>query len=75
MTSEPVNELETIARKHCAKLFDSAAAKRLPKDQAEALIIVAFTLGAAWGLDRPDMLELADAQIDSTRAANNGALT
>jgi hypothetical protein len=58
---------ETIAREHCAKLLNSRAGKRCGAD-AEALVILAFTFGAAWALDRPDMLELGNAQIEAMRS-------
>jgi hypothetical protein len=64
----PTDGLEKIAREHCARLLDSKAAKALPREQAEGLAIIAFTIGAAWGMDRPDMIELANAQFDSLRS-------
>lgn len=62
------NKLEAIAREHCARLLTSKAAQALPREQAEGLVILAFTLGAAWCLDCPDMIELANAQFDSLRS-------
>lgn len=53
--------VEDAARLHCDFLLKSSAARRFP-EEAEALIILAFTIGSAWGLDRPDMIELAKAQ-------------
>lgn len=60
--------IEQAARQHCANLLTSSAARALPKDMAEALVIIAFTYGAAWALDRPDMIELGDAQFDAMRS-------
>lgn len=60
--------VETEAKKHCKRLLDSKTAKILPRHKAEALVILAFTFGAAWALDRPDMIELANAQIDARKA-------
>lgn len=75
-TSERVtaesNPVEAAAREYCARLLTSRAAQVLPKDSREALVIVAFSLGAAWALNRPDMIELADAQMDSMRAQRDG---
>lgn len=62
------SKLEQIAREHCSRLLDSKTAKALPREQAEGLVIIAFTLGAAWGMDCPDMIELANAQFDSLRS-------
>lgn len=61
-------EVEQAARQYCANILTSRAAKALGKDTAEALVIIAFTYGAAWALDRPDMIVLGDAQLDSIRS-------
>jgi len=63
---QQLGDIEGVARKHCARLLRSAAARRDPKG-AEALVILAFTFGAAWALDRPDMIELAGAQMDGLK--------
>lgn len=60
--------IEGIAREHCARLLQSKAARSIPTDVAEGLVILAFTFGAAWALERPDMIELAHAQFDSIKA-------
>jgi hypothetical protein len=62
-------DVEAAAKRYCRRLLDSKSAHMLPKDRAEALVILAFTFGAAWALDRPDMVDLAEAQIDSARSA------
>lgn len=69
MADSPKDDLQAIARTHCEKLLNTGAAKLLPLAQREALIIIAFTFGAAWALDAPDMLALGNAQIDSLRSA------
>jgi len=66
--SEDHLSIDQAARQHCANLLTSSAAKALPRDMAEALVIIAFTYGAAWALDRPDMIDLGDAQLDSIRS-------
>jgi hypothetical protein len=62
-------DVEAAAKLHCRTLLNSQSARMLPRDRAEALIILAFTFGAAWALDRPDMIALAEAQIDARRGA------
>lgn len=60
--------VEQAARQHCASLLTSSVARALPKEKAEALVILAFTYGAAWALGRPDMIDLGNAQLDSIRS-------
>lgn len=67
-TEDKQGGLEEAARTHCANLLTSSAARALPKSMAEALVIIAFTYGAAWALDRPDMIALGDAHLDSMRS-------
>lgn len=69
------NPIEAAAREHCAKLLTSQTAQMLPPNLAEAFATLAFTIGAAWALDRQDMIDLANAQIDSIRAANAGSIS
>lgn len=69
------NPVELAAETYCAKLLESTTAQLLPADLALAFATVAFTLGAAWATDRPEILELANAQVDSLRARANGSLT
>jgi hypothetical protein len=58
------NSVEDAARQHCRRLL-----KGVKRDsREEALVILAFTFGAAWALDRPDMIALAEAQMDARRA-------
>lgn len=73
-SEEKLSQLEAIAREQCAKLLTSSAAKRFP-EEAQALVILAFTYGAAWALDRPDMVELGNAQIDANRALRDGRVS
>jgi hypothetical protein len=47
----------------------------LPPDLADAFAILAFTLGAAWALDRPELIDLANAQLDSIRAQDAGRVS
>jgi hypothetical protein len=68
------NPVERAARQYCAKLFDAPAVRLMPRDQAEAFAIVAFALGAAWALDRPDLRDYAHAIVDSMRAQADGRL-
>jgi hypothetical protein len=58
------NQYEEEVLAHCSKLLTSDAAQMLPRAQAEALVIIAFTLGVAWARDEPDMLELLKDHID-----------
>lgn len=58
------HEIETAAKRDCDWLLRSAVVRKLDRKEAEALIILAFTVGAAWALDRPDMVELARAQAE-----------
>ena len=44
-------EFERLARAHCASLLETARTAFQPSEGIEALIIVAFTRGAAWGLE------------------------
>jgi hypothetical protein len=67
--------MERAALKHCAGLLQSDTARMLPRELADAFAILAFTLGAAWALDRTDMLELANAQLDSIRAQDAGRVS
>ena len=69
------NPVEAAARDYCAKLLDSPTAKMLPPDLALAFAILAFTLGAAWALDRPDLRDLAHAMSDSHRAKEAGRVS
>lgn len=69
------NPVEAAAREYCARLLTSSAARALPKDAREALVIVAFSLGAAWALNRPDMADLANAQMDAMRAQRDGRIS
>lgn len=68
------NPVEVAAREYCAKLLESKTAQRLPADLALAFATAAFALGAAWALDRPDIADIANAQIDSMRARANGSM-
>jgi hypothetical protein len=61
------NQFEDEAREHCSKLLNSGAAQLLPRAQADALVIIAFTIGAVWALDEPDMLEMIKERIDFPR--------
>lgn len=69
------NPVEAAARDYCGKLLQSETAQMLSPDRAEAFAIVAFALGAAWALDRPDIRAIADAQTDSIRARNAGSIS
>jgi hypothetical protein len=69
------NPVERAAIKHCSRLLQSETAKMLPHDAAVAFAVLAFTLGAAWALDRPDMIDLANAQLDSIRAQDAGRVS
>lgn len=69
------NPVEVAAQEYCAKLLESKTAALLPPDLAVAFATVAFTLGAAWALDRPDIADLANAQMDSMRAQANGSIS
>lgn len=73
--ADPTNPIEVAARAHCANLLRSETAALLPLDLAEGFAIVAFTLGAAWALERHDMIELANAQMDSMRARVDGSIS
>lgn len=68
-------DLDKIAHEHCANLLKSEAARRLPPEMAESLVVIAFSLGAAWALDQPEVIEMANAQMDSVRAANKGSIS
>ena len=68
------NQVEAAARLHCARLLDTALAKRFPEADVLGLVIIAFTLGAAWALDEPNLIDLANAQMDSARASRDGKL-
>ena len=50
-------------------------AKRLPAAEATALTIIAFTIGAAWALNEQGLIDLANAQMDSSAAARAGAIS
>lgn len=67
-----MNPIEGAARQHCARLLKSQTALMLPPELADAFAIIAFTMGAAWALDRPELIELANAQLDSIRAQDAG---
>jgi len=69
------NAVEIAARTCCANLLQSKTAQLLPTDLAEAFAISAFLLGAAWALDRPDLIAIANAQMDSMRAALDGRVS
>ncbi len=68
------NPVELAAREYCARLLESQVAQTLPPDVAFAYTAVAFALGAAWALDRPDLRDLAHAMSDSMRAQADGRL-
>lgn len=61
------NKLEDVAREKCARLLGSNACRN-GGAPAEALVILAFTLGAAWALHEPEMQTLADAMYDAQLA-------
>lgn len=69
------NPVELAARDYCAKLLESKTARMLPADLAESFATVAFTLGAAWALDRPDLRDLAHAMSDAFRAKQAGSMS
>jgi hypothetical protein len=69
------NPVEAAARDYCKKLLESETAQMLPPDLALAFVIVAFTLGAAWALDRPDLRDMAHAMSDSCRAREAGSIS
>lgn len=69
------NPVELAARTCCAHLLRSKTAQLLPSDLAESFAMSAFLLGAAWALDRPDLIEIANAQMDSMRAALDGRVS
>jgi hypothetical protein len=70
-----MNPIEGAAREYCDRLLKSQTALMLPPDLADAFAILAFTLGAAWALDRPELIELANAQLDSARAQEVGRIS
>lgn len=70
-----MNPVEIAALKCCATLLETPTAKRLPRDLAEAFAIAAFSVGAAWALDRPDLIELANAEVQSGRARTSGSIS
>ena len=72
--SDTFPSFESAALKHCSRLLESALARTMPKADAQALVICAFTYGAAWALDRTDLIDLGNAQLDSSRAARNGSV-
>lgn len=67
--------IEAAALKHCDRLLNSALGRRIGKADAMALVIIAFTYGAAWALDDLDMIALGNAQMDSSRAAKAGSMS
>lgn len=60
------NSIEAAALKHCEFLLGKS--QGVVRDALKATVVLAFTVGAAWALDRPDMIELAKAQMESIRA-------
>lgn len=69
------NIVEAAARLHCARLLDTALAKRFPEADVLGLVIIAFTLGAAWGVGEPGLIDLANAQMDAARVSRDGRLS
>lgn len=63
-------DIESAAKKICAKLLTTNTAMALPEGVAEALVILAFTYGAAWAINSGDMLALADAHIEALRSTH-----
>lgn len=63
--------IEAAAKRDCDWLLQSSAAKKLTRAEAEGLVILAFTVGAAWALDCPDMVTLARAQHEAIVAKRN----
>jgi hypothetical protein len=56
--------LEREARRICAKLLGSKYARE-QGDKAVALVMLSFAMGAAWALNEPRAIELAEAQMES----------
>jgi hypothetical protein len=70
MRVRAMNDLERAARACCSDLFDRIAKIRDEniRGSIESAIYIAFAFGAAWALDRPDMIRLAKAQIADLKA-------
>lgn len=47
----PKSEFEAVARRECAEMLANIRAGFEPPDLIEAMVLVAFTKGAAWALD------------------------
>lgn len=63
MSGDSDPNLDAVARRLCARLLSSNAAKRLTPAQAEGLVIIAFAVGAAWALNLPDIVAYIEAQM------------
>jgi hypothetical protein len=48
-------DIEAEARKHCDWLLETEFVRLHPR--AIDVVILAFTIGAAWGLDKPELIE------------------
>lgn len=44
-------DFEAIARRQCADVLEKVRGAFAPSDALEAVVLVAFTRGAAWALD------------------------
>ena len=53
----PSQDIEAAAKEHCDWLIE--------KSGALAVVILAFTIGAAWALGETEMIELARAQNEA----------
>lgn len=58
--------LEKLILQQCEKLLSSEFARQFPQE-AKALVLISWTYGAAWALERPDMVEFGNAQFDALR--------
>lgn len=62
-------QIEHAARSVCWKLLTSVVAAiragQFTPTMGDAVVLIAFTYGAAWALDLPEMIDLGDAQLDA----------
>jgi len=62
----PVLEFEKVAVEQCRCLVEASPIAM--QQFLEDIAVLAFTFGVAWAMDKPEMIELARAQIEALRA-------
>ena len=58
------DSFDEIALAQCGPLLAMRACQSLPREVREGIVLIAFSYGAAWALNAPDMIQLLNAMAE-----------